>query len=151
MDKQHRQEAILSLVQSQAIANQNELVDAVREAGFKAAQASISRDIRELGLVKVAGRYVRLAAVPGAVQARAPEAIAELITGFEPIGANMIVLRTVTGAAGTVAAGLDEHELREVAGSLAGDDTIFLAVRSRSDQGRLAAWLNAWIGTGGKR
>ena len=68
-----------------------------------------------------------------------------LITGLEPVGANLVVVKTRVGAASSVAVVLD-HELGEItAGTIAGDDTVFVAVRSRCDQGRVVAQLNAWL------
>ena len=69
-----------------------------------------------------------------------------LITGLEPIGANLVVVKTRIGAASSVAVVLD-HEFGQIAaGTIAGDDTVFVAVRSRCDQGRVVAQLNAWLG-----
>ena len=118
----------------------------MRRDGFRVTQASVSRDIRDMGLVKLAGRYVpaaRALAAPAGRSARELEV--GLITGLEPIGANLVVVKTRIGAAGSVAVVLD-HELGEsAAGTIAGDDTVFVAVRSRCDQGRVVAQLNAWL------
>jgi transcriptional regulator of arginine metabolism len=125
----------------------------MRREGVHVTQASVSRDIRELGLVKLSGRYVSAArALAGRTRGEADDAPRNvelgLITGAEPIGANLIVVKTHVGAASSVALVLD-HELGNVvAGTIAGDDTVFVAVRSRSDQGRAVAQLNAWLRRG---
>jgi len=114
--------------------------------GFRVTQASVSRDIREMGLVKLAGRYLS-AKRALAKQPDGPRLELEvgLITGLEPVGANLVVVKTRVGAASSVAVVLD-HELGETAaGTIAGDDTVFVAVRSRCDQGQVVARLNAWL------
>jgi transcriptional regulator of arginine metabolism len=128
------------------VENQDQIISLMRREGFDVTQSSVSRDIRDLGLVKLAGRYVSMdqamAASNDAV-ATAPEL--GLILGFEPVGANLIVIKTHIGAASSVASVLD-RELNEIAaGTIAGDDTLFVAVRSRCDQGRVVAQLNAWL------
>ncbi len=145
-EKRRRQSTLLSLVRDRTVANQREIVCMMRNAGLSATQASISRDIRELGLVKVSGRYV---AADGAMSQYGHllpgDPLRGLIKNVEPVGANLVIIRTSTGSANSVAAALDGKHLPEVAGTLAGDDTIFVAVRSRSIQGRLVALLNAWM------
>lgn len=146
IEKRRRQAAITRLVREQAIANQTQLVAFVRANGFEATQASISRDVRELGLVKLKGRYLPLDGVASQAAEATRSPYSELVIGFEPIGAHLIVVRTRTGAANSVAVALDQQAMPELAGTIAGDDTIFLAVRSRSDQGRMIAHLRTWTG-----
>src|SRR5438552_3164941 len=147
MEKERRQEALLMLVREKPVANQRQIVDWMRLAGFSATQASISRDVRELGLVKLRGRYLPAeGALTGAEIGPPDQPVFGLITDFEPIGANLIVVHTAIGAASSVGVALDEKQLDEVAGTVAGDDTLFVAVRSRSHQGRLLAMLNGWTG-----
>ncbi|HEY3242528.1 MAG TPA: arginine repressor [Phycisphaerae bacterium] len=145
-DKRRRQSALLRLVQEQRVGNQREIVALMRGSGLAATQASISRDIRELGLVKMAGRYIPADGLVASGSRLAPgDPLLGLIKSVEPIGANLIIIRTTTGSASSVAVALDNKRLPEVAGTLAGDDTIFVAVRSRSVQGRVVALLNAWM------
>lgn len=122
--------------------NQGEMVALLRESGFEVTQASVSRDIRELGLVKLQGRYVR----PEAIQSHHSDQMQksyniDLVSSITPIGANLIVLRTQVGAASVVAAQLDRMQLVEIAGTLAGDDTVLVVVPSRSAQGGVLAAL----------
>jgi transcriptional regulator of arginine metabolism len=141
-EKRKRQTALLKLVRGQAVADQNEMVRALKSAGIMATQASVSRDVRELGLVKAAGRYVpatRLTAGRAGAQPESP--LSELITMIEPVGANLIVVRTRIGAASTIAVGIDCTASPAIVGTVAGDDTVFVAVRSRSAQGQAVALL----------
>jgi transcriptional regulator of arginine metabolism len=142
MEKKGRQAAIARIIEAQPACSQNELVALLRKQGVRATQASISRDLRELGLVKVKGRYL----VPdhlgrGEPQERIPGVPDELLVSVEPVGANLVVVRTKPGSANLVAVGFDERKPDGVAGTVAGDDTIFIAVRSRSVQGRTVALL----------
>jgi transcriptional regulator of arginine metabolism len=137
-----RQTALLRLVRQQAVSNQGEMVELLKEKGFRVTQASVSRDVRELGLVRVAGRYVPAARVTtGVGSAALSDVVNELISFAEPVGANLIVVGTPPGAANTVAAELDQKRFPQIAGTLAGDDTVFVAVRSRSAQGRVLTLL----------
>src|SRR5438045_9347065 len=108
MDKGKRQEALLTLVQAEPVSNQQQIVELMRQAGFSATQASISRDIRELGLVKLSGRYVPAEGIVGSAEGRsANQPVFGLVTEFEPIGANLIVIHTSIGAASSVGVWLD--------------------------------------------
>lgn len=142
--KRERQAALLRLVRQQPIRNQNQLVRLLNRRGFSAAQASVSRDVRELGLVKLNGRYVPAGRVTAA---RRPDGSAappdELIMDVAPVGANLLVVKTPIGAASALAVELDRLALPEVAGTIAGDDTVFVAVHSRAAQGRVLARLRS--------
>lgn len=140
-DKRRRQSALLRLIRQERVSSQAEIVSRLAGMGFAATQASVSRDLRELGLIKVGGRYVPAGRVVGRAPAPADGPVSELITDVAAVGANLVVVRTREGAASAVAVELDHHALPEVAGTLAGDDTIFVAVRSRSAQGRVVAML----------
>lgn len=146
VNKRRRQAAVLELVRSRPVANQAELVRLLGEQGIAATQASVSRDVRELGLVKLGGRYIPAVGVreggPAAGEHR-PES--ELVTRIEPVGANLIIVRTKMGGANAVAVEIDRLTSDEIAGTLAGDDTIFVAVRSRAAQGRVVALLRSLI------
>jgi transcriptional regulator of arginine metabolism len=147
--KRERQAALLKLVRERTLTSQDEMVRLLRERGVGATQTSISRDVRELALVRVDGRYVRATRLGGA-QAAADAASFwnGLITFVEPVGANLIVIRTPIGSANAAAVALDQRNLPGVVGTVAGDDTIFVAVRSRSVQGRVLAELRAGLRLG---
>jgi transcriptional regulator of arginine metabolism len=136
----------LRLIRSRPVESQEQIVTLMRREGFRVTQASVSRDIREMGLVKLAGRYMLAArALTRPPEGASPEPEVGLITGLEPVGANLVVVKTRIGAASSVAVMLD-HDLGKIsAGTVAGDDTVFVAVRSRSDQGRVVAQLNTWL------
>lgn len=135
--KQLRQQAIRDLVDRRPIRTQQELASALRDRGFRTTQATISRDVAELGLVKVVRRGTSAYAVPS----RSPETDA---TGEERLRALfrdlpvdireagvLLVLRTLPGSAHPVAAALDRARWSEVVGSIAGDDTVFVACADR--------------------
>ena len=135
--KNRRQAALLRIIELHPVTNQEELVQRLRADGFNATQSSISRDVRELGLVRLRGQYVpakRLNADSAVVTSIYKN---ELITFSEPVGANLIVVKTPAGMASAVAVDLDKQRWPEIVGTVAGDDTIFVAVRSRAAQGQV--------------
>ena len=148
-EKGQRQKALVRLVRRQAVSGQEQMVRLLRDLGFHATQSSISRDVRELGLVRVGGRYVPAAEL-GAKRAdgAGPTLEDELVISTEPVGANLLVVKTPPGGANAVAVGLDRRQSPDIAGTVAGDDTIFIAVRSRSAQGRVLALLREASGAG---
>lgn len=130
--KSWRQSQILDVVDREAVASQEELRARLATRGIEATQATISRDLKELGLVKRAGdgAYVR----PG-VERQSPalaeqlrRAIASQVRSLERVDA-LIVVRTDPGQAQGVAVLIDRNQLPEVAGTIAGDDTILLIGR----------------------
>lgn len=132
--KARRQSAILRIIRDTPIQTQEELLDYLRRQGIAATQATISRDIKELRLVKVPtsdGRYrYAEAREPDASErvARARRAVREYVVGAETAG-HLIVVRTLSGTANAVAAALDALDWPELAGTIAGDDAILLVVR----------------------
>jgi transcriptional regulator of arginine metabolism len=130
--KSWRQSKILEVIDQQAVASQEELRQQLSARGIEATQATISRDLKTLGLVKRAGdgAYVR----PG-VERSSPvteeqlrRAVAALVRKIERVG-NLVVVRTDPGQAQGVAVLLDRVQLPEVAGTIAGDDTILIICR----------------------
>ncbi len=139
---EERWEAITDLLHGEAVRSQVQLVKLLKTKGFKVTQSSVSRDLTEMGVVKAEGRYLPAEALSadGAV----PPGLAELggfLLGSAPSGANLLVIRTTTGAASSVALALDRAGWPEVVGTIAGDDTIFVAVAGRPQQARVAARL----------
>jgi transcriptional regulator of arginine metabolism len=134
-----RQTAILEAIAASEIATQGDLVKALKKKGIEATQVSISRDIAELGLVKVAGVY-RTAA--GAAQDRELP-LRAFVKNALAAGPNLTVVRCETGAAPRVALALDLAAMPGVIGTLAGDDTVFVAVESASAQRKLVDYLSA--------
>jgi transcriptional regulator of arginine metabolism len=133
MNRRERQAAIVRLVQEQAISTQSELADALHAAGHDVVQTTVSRDVAELGLVKVRAPSGRLVyAPPGAGdldRRRAIEAaMRRYATGTEVAG-NLVVVTTPSGYANALAQAIDEGGHPRIAGTIAGDNTIFIAAR----------------------
>lgn len=143
-EKEKRQRALLDLVSKRAVSSQSELVTLLQKRGLSATQTSVSRDARELGLVKLEGRYVPASDVAqrGMGNGQASP-LSGIVISAEPVGANLIVVRTTVGAANAAGVHLDGLRLDDICGTIAGDDTIFIAVRSRLAQGRVLARLRA--------
>lgn len=145
MNKFERQGAILRLVQERKLSTQGDLVEALRDEGVDAVQATVSRDVAQLGLVKVRDEDGRLVyALPGAADLdRLTElagALRRWATSIEPTG-QLVVLRTPPGHANALALAFDEAGLPEVAGCIAGDDTLFVAPRDGTSAAALAEQL----------
>lgn len=133
--KQKRQAMILSIIENYDIETQDELLEKLADAGFSTTQATISRDIRELNLTKTAGsggrqKYSRGKSSGHESMESYRKVLSAGILSMIP-AENLIVVKTVPGMAMAVAAALDNVEIAGLLGSIAGDDTIFLAVRSR--------------------
>jgi len=135
--KDDRQRAILSLVATRPVHSQDELVSLLEGQGFDVTQATVSRDIRELGLAKVPvksgdGDEMFKYVVPNATGnyvSRLHRAVAELVTSVDG-SLNLLVLRTPPGSAMIVAMAIDEAAWPEILGCIGGDDTILVIVRS---------------------
>ena len=133
MNRRERQAAILRLVREQSISTQSELAGALHESGFDVVQTTISRDVAELGLVKVRAPSGRLVyAPPGASDVDRLRSLAAAFrrygTGAEATG-NLVVLTTPSCYANALAQAIDEGMHPAIAGTIAGDNTIFVAVR----------------------
>lgn len=137
-----RQQAILRLVRDRALATQAELAEALREEGHDVVQTTVSRDVHELGLVKVRAPSGRLVyAAPGADDADRKRAIGVAMRryaiGVERAGP-LVVLLTPSGYASALAQAIDEGGHPGIAGTIAGDNTIFLAPREGTTAAGLA-------------
>jgi len=135
-ERDQRQKHILELVSSRELRTQEEVAEALARAGRAATQSSVSRDIAALGLVKVDGVYRR---PRQAVRPRGNpdvDRIADVVLTAESAGDALIVLKTPAGEANHVAVGLDRLAWPEIVGTIAGDDTIFVAVRDRAAKAR---------------
>jgi transcriptional regulator of arginine metabolism len=136
--KQLRQRAIRDLVDQRPIRTQQELAAALRERGFRTTQATISRDVAELGLVKASREGASVYALPPRLleaeisgEDRLRRLLHDLPAEIREAGL-LLVVRTLPGSAHPIAAALDRARWPEVAGSIAGDDTVFVAVTDRS-------------------
>lgn len=125
MNKRERQQKILSLIQAKPIGTQEDLRMLLERAGVAATQSSVSRDLEELGVVKQHGHYT----LP-----RANGASARGLLSLDQSGDSLVVARTLPGLASAVAVEIDAAALEEVVGTIAGEDTIFIAVRDAKAQ-----------------
>src|SRR5688500_4058783 len=125
MRKSLRQKKLLSLINAKPFATQAELRDSLERAGVPATQSSLSRDLEELGIVKHRGHYT----VP-----KISGASARGLLSLDTAGENLVVARTEPGLASAVAVDIDAEAIAEIVGTLAGEDTIFIAVRDVREQ-----------------
>jgi transcriptional regulator of arginine metabolism len=135
--KTERHRFILNLIRQRPIATQEELMQELAAAGLNVTQATVSRDIRELRLMKVASgsgyRYAESPQVPAMdAHGRLCRAIQQYVRDVLFTG-NIIILKTHSGAANTVAAGLDEVGFPEVLATLAGDDVVLIIVKTSTE------------------
>ena len=137
-----RQGAILKLVEQRHLSTQSELAEALRAEGIDTVQATVSRDVAQLGLVKVRNGNGRLIyARPGAADLRRLEQLTSALRNWAGAmipTAQLLVIHTPRGFAAALADAIDEAGLQEVAGTVAGDNTIFVAVREGSSAAELA-------------
>jgi len=131
MNRRERQAAILELVRDRALSTQSEVAAALREAGYDVVQTTVSRDIAELGLVKVRAPSGRLVyAPPGGSDADRLRALGSAMRRYavtvEAAG-QLVIVTTPSGYANALAQAMDEASHPSVAGTIAGDNTIFVA------------------------
>jgi len=130
--KTKRHKKILELIQNQDISTQEELAEVLGQEGFNVTQATVSRDIKELGLIKVSvGNDMSKYALPMEAtvsETRLKFMIKEFVLRYDYSG-NIIVIKTPPGNAQAVASVIDSAQWREVIGTVAGDDTIFLVIK----------------------
>jgi transcriptional regulator of arginine metabolism len=157
VSREAREQAILEIVEETVVRNQKELVLLLAARGIAVGQATVSRDIKRLGLVKRPARRggYRYSA-PGGPAPTPPRtrrhlriACEQFVTRIGP-GEALLVLKTLTGRANAVAVALDECGLDGVVGTLAGDDTILVVASDQAARGRLQEELSAMVaGSGG--
>jgi transcriptional regulator of arginine metabolism len=133
MNRRERQSAILELVRERALSTQAEVASALRESGFEVVQTTVSRDIADLGLVKVRAPSGRLVyAPPGTTDADRLRALGAAMRRYamsvEAAGP-LVVVTTPSGYASALAQAMDEASHPAIAGTIAGDNTIFVAAR----------------------
>ncbi len=130
--RNQRQQEILAILRERGAASQGELISALAERGIQATQSSVSRDLRDLGIARVGGRYIP--PVEGEEGETGLPDVAWFIHGLKPAGPHLTVVFTATGAAQSVAVAIDRAAWPEVVGTMAGDDTIFVATAGALDQ-----------------
>ena len=135
-DRRKRHLKILELISTRSLRTQEELADALAAQGWEVTQSSVSRDIAALRLIKVDGVYRK--PPPRAAGINPDERrVAEGVLTIDTAGDSLVVLHTSPGEANHVAVALDRLAWPEVIGSIAGDDTIFLAVKDSKSQRRV--------------
>lgn len=145
MTKPLRQRTILELVEAAPIGSQESLQRALGRRGFKVGQATLSRDIHDLGLVKTDGGYMR----PAQNGSEAPlppvsRLVREFVLKVRP-AQNQLVIKTTVGSAQPVAAALDGEDWPEAVGSIAGDDTILMICPHKRDAAKLAGRIQEML------
>jgi transcriptional regulator of arginine metabolism len=132
-DRKKRLLRIMEVISTRAVRTQEELVEILNAEGWDVTQSSVSRDVAALRLAKVEGAYRRPAPGP-AVADPDEQRIAEGVLALDPAGEVLLVLHTPPGEANRVAVAIDRLAWPEIVGTIAGDDTIFVAVRDREAQ-----------------
>lgn len=132
--KSQRQAKIMEIISNRNVETQEQLLDELKHAGFRSTQATISRDIKELRIVKELtsfGTYRYTTAsdeVSGTFSSKLNTIFRECITNFD-YAQNMIVIRTLPGLASAAASAIDAMNMSVVLGTIAGDDTVFVVMR----------------------
>jgi transcriptional regulator of arginine metabolism len=135
-----RRDAILRILRDTPVRRQHELVRLLRREGHDVTQSSISRDLRELGVLKASGRYLAPADEGTRVNSDF-DMLRQFVRSVATAGPSLVVLKTTVGAAQSVAAAIDKAEWPEVVGTISGDDTIFLATDTARAQAQAVARL----------
>ncbi|MGH9558482.1 MAG: arginine repressor [Bryobacteraceae bacterium] len=130
MNKSYRQGQILKLIGARHLHTQGDLARALRSIGVRATQVTLSRDIRELGLVKTAQGYAQGIAESAPAAPEIDGLLGESVTDIR-LAQNLLVLRTPPGHANAVAVALDRAAWNGIAGTIAGDDTILVIAPDR--------------------
>jgi transcriptional regulator of arginine metabolism len=138
-DRRKRHLRILEIITTRPIRTQEDLATALTAEGWQVTQSSVSRDIAALGLVKSGGAYQRAVRRPSTDPDQ--QRISEGVLSVERAGDALLVVHTPPGEANRVAVALDRLAWPEVAGTIAGDDTIFVAVRDAPAQRRIMRQL----------
>ena len=144
--KERRQKALADMIRSNQLSSQEELAECLSELGFAVTQATISRDLDQIGAVK-ARRSGQLAyALAEQVQSSVGPRFAAVLRDFVrsiDTAANLVVIKTPPGSAHLIGVALDQADLPEIAGTICGDDTVFVACPSADVASRLAVKLGA--------
>jgi arginine repressor len=129
-----RHARIIEIINSREIETQEELAEELKSSGMDVTQATVSRDIKELKLIKVlsnSGKYKYVAISPeqNFLSNKLVNIFSQTVLSVENVG-NLVIIKTITGSASAAAEALDTLNYDEIAGTIAGDNTIFIAVRS---------------------
>lgn len=146
--KTRRHRKILELIKENSIGTQEDLAERLKAAGFNVTQATVSRDIKELALIKISvGKDSYRYALPTEVMVsdtRLRFMLQEFVLNYA-VSDNILVIRTAPGNANAVAVALDNAQWGEILGSIAGDDTIFIVVRKKEEIPELLERLESYL------
>ncbi len=136
-----RRSAIVKLLRGQAVGRQAELVRLLRKQGFEATQSSVSRDLRELGVLKAGDRYL----VPDDAERVNSDIdrLSAFVRSIRSAGPSLTVVRTTIGTAQSIAVVLDRSDWPEIIGTISGDDTIFIATENAQQQRKVIERLRS--------
>jgi transcriptional regulator of arginine metabolism len=147
MNSEARRQAMARILTERRIGTQRALLSALRREGFRATQATLSRDLTRLGAHRVSRPEGAWYEVDGGAAAQRSAALRGLVLGLSCNG-SLAVIRTAVGAASAVARAIDDARLAEVLGTIAGDDTIFVAPAAGVTPRRLTTLLGEALGVG---
>ena len=136
-----RRATIVKILREQAVGRQSDLVRLLHKLGHDATQSSVSRDLRELGVLKAGDRYVLMPELQERVNNF--DALAGFVREIHSAGATLTVVKTTVGAAQSVAVAVDRAQWPEVVGTISGDDTIFIATQGASQQKKVLQRLHS--------
>jgi transcriptional regulator of arginine metabolism len=149
--KERRQRAIAELIRSDALSSQEELAERLGALGFAVTQATISRDLEQIGAVKVRRDGQLSYVLPEQVRAPSAPPVEAMLRQWAAsieIAMNMVVIKTPPGSAHLIGVALDQSEIPAVVGTICGDDTVFVACRSVDDAVQLASGFRSASGIG---
>ncbi len=137
MTKKERLNLIIELIENYEIDTQEELTEKLTEKGFNVSQATVSRDIKELNLIKSNGttrkfKYVRNKDLSAEISPKIVSLFKQVTLSIIPAG-NLIVIKTLSGNAGTAGMAIDEMKISQCVGTIAGDDTLLIISRNNAD------------------
>ena len=137
MIKKSRRDAIIELITNNDISTQEELTEKLTSLGFEVSQATISRDIKELNLIKVEGtnkkyKYARIDVAEHQLSPQLINLFKQITTSIECAN-NLIVLKTISGNASAAGMAIDQMKFTQVIGTVAGDDTLLIITKTSSD------------------
>jgi transcriptional regulator of arginine metabolism len=136
-----RRATIVKILREQAVGRQTDLVRLLHKLGHDATQSSVSRDLRELGVLKAGDRYVLMPELQDRVNNF--DALAGFVREIHSAGTTLTVVKTTVGAAQSVAVAVDRAQWPEVVGTISGDDTIFIATQGGSQQKKVLQRLHS--------
>jgi transcriptional regulator of arginine metabolism len=147
--KERRQRAIADIIRTGALSSQEDLAERLCELGFAVTQATISRDLEQIGAIKVRRSGQLSYALPDQVQAATGPRLLSVLRDFArsiDTAANLVVIKTPPGTAHMIGVALDQSDVTEIVGTICGDDTIFVACGSVATAAELAGRLQAESG-----